>query len=340
MNNVTLILIFFVFLKTNINGQDKIFDFTEYTVKEINSDKVKTDSEFYIVSDLLFNKDEIIITDKSNEPTIQIFTVENALSLKILKYFGSAGQGPGEFIDTWDIFRDETGELIYIFDAVNRRIAVLNNDYEIILNDYIYVKSDGFYTTVNKIDNYFIGSGVTSGCVLEIFDRNGEITECRGTHPDLGLNSEVSVRSVAQRWHSYTVMHPAKDKIAIFYRFANRARIVNLNGETIKELVDSDFGVPITQAMNGNALPTNIDLRAYISVDANDEFIYALYSGEISTGPSSSLGRFVQKYDWDLNLIDVYKLDHLAINIHVDKNNNLYTLEYEPENNIRLLNTE
>lgn len=112
---------------------------------------------------------------------------------------------------------------------------------------------------------------------------------------------------------------------------------MSLEGDVVTESIGEEYNVPITQALNGRALPTDVDLRAYISVDSDRNNIYALYSGEWSTGPSSSLGRYIHIFDWDLNLKKVYKLDHLAINVHVDENGNLYTIEYEPENSIRII---
>ncbi|MBO6801575.1 MAG: 6-bladed beta-propeller [Balneola sp.] len=326
----------FLFWCVEIRAQQSIFDVKNYPFTEVASIVLQPDSEIFLPSDLIFHDDKIVVTDKSNKPTIQVFSQENTL-LKQKHSLGSVGKGPGEFIDPWDIFIDQQEGYIYIFDAVNRRIAVLNEEYELNENEYVYLKTDGFYTTLNRYKSSFIGSGITTGCMLEIIDANGERIECRGNHPDLGLKSEVSERSVAQRWHSYSVINQHIGKAVFFYRFAKRVAVIDLEGNLINELVDEDLGIPITQVMGGNALPTNIDLRAYISVDANDENIYALYSGEISTGPSSSLGRYIQKFDWDLNLIEVYKLDHLAINVHVDNQGNVYTIEYEPENNIRLL---
>ncbi len=328
----TLIL----FWSVEIRAQESIFDIKNYPLTEVASIVLQPDSEIFLPSDLIFHDDKIVVTDKSNEPTIQVFSQENT-SLIQKHSIGSVGKGPGEFIDPWDIFIDQQKGHIYIFDAVNRRIAVLNEEYELNENEYVYLKTDGFYTTLSSNNSSFIGSGITTGCMLEIIDIKGERIDCKGNHPDLGLTSQVSERSVAQRWHSYSVINQNIGKAVFVYRFAKRVAVINLEGNLIKELVDEDLGIPITQVMGGNALPTNIDLRAYISVDANDEYIYALYSGEISTGPSSSFGRFIQKYDWDLNLIEVYKLDHLAINVHVDNQGNVYTIEYEPENNIRLL---
>ena len=323
-------------MNIEINAQESIFNIKDYQLTEVASIVLQPDSEIFLPSDLIFHDDKIVVTDKSNEPTIQVFSHENT-SLKQKHSIGSVGKGPGEFIDPWDIFIDQQEGYIYIFDAVNRRIAVLNEKYELNENDYVYLKTDGFYTTLSIYNSSFIGSGITTGCMLEIIDIKGERIDCRGNHPDLGLKSEVSKRSVAQRWHSYSIINQHIGKAAFFYRFAKRVAVIDLEGNLIKELVDEDLGIPITQVMGGNALPTNIDLRAYISVDANDEYIYALYSGEISTGPSSSLGRYIQKFDWNLNLIEVYKLDHLAINVHVDNQGNVYTIEYEPENNIRIL---
>lgn len=338
MSKLLIYKFFVVFFAVTVNGQVSIYSYEDVAINQITSNVVEIDAEFFRISDLLFVNNKVLVIDKSNEPTVQIFKVVNDTTFRQVRSFGSKGRGPTEFIDPWEIFRSEKHNELYIFDAVNRRMAVLDENYELLVNDYINVKTDGFYTTMHRFDHHFIGTGITTGCMLEIFDANGERTECRGKQPDLGLKSKVSDRTVAQRWHSYSVISQSKNKAILFYRHAHRVRSIDLKGNLQSELIDKDFGTPITEAVNGNAIPAHVDFRAYISATSNDQFIYALYSGEISTSPFSYLGGYIHKFDWELNLIDIYKLDHLAINIHIDAEGNVYTIEYDPENNVRLLN--
>ena len=334
---ITLLVVIFIY-STLLNGQGKIYGLEGVDIQEIESTIIEVDKEFYQASDLLFIDGKAIVTDKSNEPTVQVFSINSVNDFRFLTSFGKSGRGPGDFIDPWEIFTDTKNESrFYIFDAINRRIAVYTKEFELLDNNYISIKGAGFFTSIFRKDDVFYAAGITPECQLLIFDKKGDQIDCVGEQPSLNLKTKVSMPSEAQRWHSYAVMNPNENKVALFYRHAIRASLIKTDGTKINEIIDDNFGVPFTEVIDGNALPTNADMRAFISATSNKNFIYALYSGRISNGPSSSLGIYVLKYDWNLNLINVYKLDHSSINIHVDERDNLYSIEYEPDSKIRLL---
>lgn len=326
-------------LSANIYAQKiDIYNYKNIEVKESISKVVENNGEFYNASDILFFRNLVIVSDKSNEPTFQVFKKVKADEFVLQKEIGNKGRGPGEFADVWDIFTNSIESQIYAFDAINRRIAVFDEDLRLKENEYINISSSGFYTSFFHLDNLFYATGIAIGCLVEVIDINGQTINCLGTQPSLELKSDFNERTGSQRWHSYSVRNKENGNIALFYRHANRVTLIDKDGNILKELVNDYYGIPSTQVINGNALPTNADMRAYISATSDEENIYALYSGKISDGPTSSLGTYIHVFDWSLNLKEVYKLDHLSINLIMDiEENNLYSIEYEPNNSIRLI---
>ena len=73
-----------------------------------------------------------------------------------------------------------------------------------------------------------------------------------------------------------------------------------------------------------NEWPFNVGNVSYVSVDSDENYIYGLYSG-LSWDDHGFSGNIFHKFDWNLNLIDAYKLDQRFNQITVDGNGNLYT---------------
>ena len=333
----TLFIIYI--LSCNINAQKiELYNYKNLYFIKTTSKIVETNTNFTQLSDLYFFDQFVVTSDKSNSPTLQLLKRIKSDKFKYIKGTGENGRGPGEFADVWEIFGNYDNSKIFLFDAINRRIASYNSKLEVNYNDYIYIKSSGYFTSIFQDNELFYASGLAIGCQIEVINNQGETIRCLGKEPDLQLNSKYNIRSSSQRWHSYVVRNTKTGNYAIFYRHAIRASLLDKNGELIKELINKYYGIPSTQIINGNALPTNSDMRAYISATSNNEYIYALFSGNISESPTSSLGSYIHIFDWNLNLIKILELDHLSINLILDpKTNKLYSIEWEPESNIRLI---
>ena len=187
MSKLLIYKFFVVYFAVTVNGQVSIYSFEDVAINQITSNVVEIDAEFFRINDLLFVNNKVLVIDKSNEPTVQIFKVVNDTTFRQKRSFGSKGRGPMEFIDPWEIFRSEKHNELYIFDAVNRRMAVLDENYELLVNDYIYVKTDGFYTTMHRFDHHFIGTGITTGCMLEIFDSTAYLIP----HPRSNVDPQI-----------------------------------------------------------------------------------------------------------------------------------------------------
>lgn len=334
-----LILLSILILSVNLYSQEKnVYNYTE-VLKNIKSEIIQLDSGiiFYQPYSLTKIKDYLIITDTSNEPSVSVLKIIDKDSLRLIMAMGREGKGPGEYISPWNVIPTKSNQYFYVYDAGIRRLTPYNADYNVISNSIINLKTSGVYIDLFDFDDYFIASGITPECRYEIIYKDRETAKCLGNLPDLNISDTVNPRSLAQRWHAYSTINAKKNKIALFYRHAARGTLMSLDGTLLNEIKDPKLGNPSFEIYNGNVIGGKNDLRAYISVTSNDQFIYALYSGRVSNSPSSSLGIYLHKFDWNLNLLDIYELDHASIHLEMADENHLYSIEYEPEPNIRLI---
>ena len=69
---------------------------------------------------------------------------------------------------------------------------------------------------------------------------------------------------------------------------------------------------------------------AYLKADSNRDYIYALYSGAPRTRTSEEsinplYSNKIHKFDFDMNLIKAYELDHRTLSFTVDDQGGIFT---------------
>ena len=77
MSKLLIYKLFVVFFAVTVNGQVSIYSYEDVDINQITSNVVEIDAEFFRISDLLFVNNKVLVIDKSNEPTVQIFKVVN-----------------------------------------------------------------------------------------------------------------------------------------------------------------------------------------------------------------------------------------------------------------------
>jgi len=339
--SIVFIILIFFYNKSTYSQQKEVYSWTNQ-IQKINSTPVEIGTTLFQPNSLKIIDEVLILTDASNQPSVKVFQIQEKDSLTHLHDIGKEGRGPGEYQNPWNIVDGNNEIMFYIYDSGIRRLIPYNKSFELLSNDIIQFKSQGAYTKLFNNENKFFASGVTLQCQFEIFDMSGDRINCIGEHPDLNLPNSSSVNpiSVASRWHSYAAYNESEEKIVLFYRYATRGSLIKFDGSPIKSIKDLQSGVPETKIVQGNLTGGNNDLRAYISVTSDSDYIYALYSGKFFRNASSSLGTFIHKFDWNLNLINVYEIDHSSIHIENVNKNELYSIKYEPEPEIRFISLE
>jgi len=246
--------------------------------------------------------------------------VEEDGSLIYEKGIGRRGQGPGEFLEINDIIA--TDSLIYIYDGNLRRLVSYDSDSgELAQTNDVHLRKSGRAVNIHSVnDEKFVGIGLFFGKRFIIMDSSGETVGEYGKL--LEFNSNFSGSDLDISWFSFGVVKPDEPFIYIFSWNADFIEKYDGNGQLIKRVQGVQKPVPDMELRND--YPFNAGTLSYISVDTDENYIYGLYSG-LSREDHGLSGNIIHKFDWDLNLIEAYKLDQRFNQITVDGNGNLYT---------------
>lgn len=129
-------------------------------------------------------------------------------------------------------------------------------------------------------------------------------------------------------------MKPDQSKLAIGTRYADQIEIYEPDGTLIKQISGSLNSVPVYEVHSVGDKPVmsiNRDKThfGYIHIAVTNDFIYALYSGRLPLEypGRANFGECVHIYDWNGELVRIYKLGNdiikirTPIRLHLDQPN-------------------
>lgn len=286
----------------------------------------------------VINDEWILISDVSIQPALWLYKIEGAGELTFVESFGIRGRGPGEFLAVWDIFPDDGGKFFWVYDPTQKRITPFGETREAITDEIITAKMSGMPVNFHKEGEFFFISGITMNSRLKKINMNGETAEMIGVQDELSVNTDrISPQDVAAQWYSYSVKHPDQNKIMVFTRKAANVELYSTGGARLKSRKDAQLGIPKTGYRDGRLMDSPDSITGYIGVTGNNDRVFALYSGRNNFDENSGFANFIHVFDWDLNLITIFELDHESISIEVDPFGNLYSVQHDPSVEIRYI---
>ncbi|REL37988.1 6-bladed beta-propeller [Rhodohalobacter sp. SW132] len=316
-------LFFFLFTAFGCNSDNEVSVFED----ELNYKPVEVKSSFSFSE--IFNPNTIRIIDgklyvtEAQNPDVSFHvlnTDSNTHSLIYEKGLGTRGEGPGEFLEINDIIA--TDSLIYIYDG--NQLKMVSYDPasgELASYNDIHLRTTGRPASIYSFTNeQFIGIGLFFGSRFITMDSNGETISEFGDL--IEFNQDFSRRDLALGWRSNGTVHPDEPYVYLFSVNADFIEMYDGDGNLIKRIQGAQNPEPNMEIRN--EWPFNAGAVSYVNIDSNENYIYGLYSGQLWDDERLS-GNIIHKYDWDLNLIDAYKLDRRFNQITVDENGNLYT---------------
>jgi len=302
---------------------------------ELKSGIIDVDVDIYDPRSLEISDNFLIVTDASNLPSVHVFTIAKPGILEYKIGFGNEGRGPAEFVGAWDIIKSP--DYIYIYDAGTRRLLPYDMEFNHNPRGIVNLRTEGLPINLHFLNDKFYVTGITIDGRVEIINRSGETIDKLYEHHDLELRERINSRALASMWHSYSTLSPDGGRIALFARNAAHAELLTIDGEQLSIIKDSDKGLPITQVVGQTVADGPGAIRGYISVTSDNKYIYALYSGYKVGESNSPYGGYIHKFDWDLNLIDIFELDHKALSILRDNDKGIYTIQHYPDVLIRYI---
>lgn len=297
-----------------------------------------TDAEFITAArKVMVQDDYIVIGDSRGDTLIRVFDTNG----RHLGSLGANGQGPGEFMTVWWMVDGRTANPgIWFFDIGNQRLTHHNfSEYPKHIDQInpfsIRLIHDGPITNIAWLDDDdFLGIGRLSEGRFAYFDMDGEVVRVTGTLPNFRSEAPMKVRQ--QAYVGYTLRHPSDSLLVEVTRFADRLTIYDFDGNVLHHARTSNPYEPEDEMriLMREKPPQGKDFTpryAFLDVTANEEVIYALYSGRADGTPRSNYGNLVFAFDWAGNFLKSYQLDEDVFSITLTPSGkSLFAVRHNP----------
>lgn len=259
-----------------------------------------------------------------------------------LREVGDEGEGPGEYVGGWsfDVVSHDP-PVFWLYDLSLLRMTrvdlsdqIASSDEKPIIIDFQIGFSPTSPTLVN--DSLVVTPGflLEPGRLAHLDASSGSLLRVVG--PPFSNPDDVPVGVLQHAYQSAMTVHPDGRRAALAYRYTDRVEIIHLDGTLTHAMNGPVQQPPVFEVgrMQGQpVMATNeTTLSAYTAVTSTADRIYALYVGRTRGEPGSDLANRIHVFDWDGNLLDVYRLDRWTGGVAIDPTGNtLYTTSTYPE---------
>lgn len=262
-------------------------------------------------------------------------TFIDILNKKQVYNFGKRGDGPGELINPGPIISHPV--YLDVFDGSKMALLRYSVD-DIILGDSLAKRTlfqtslTGIISLVELQDSNYVASGVFQDGRLCLLDKNGNVSAYAGNYPVKEDSGDMPFHVLGVAYQSLMCIQPGGKRTALATRYGEILQIYEW--DLIKKTADeicciNEFAPKLTtNEINGtpNFRPNNETKWGYLSIDATDKYIFALYSGRIQNEENAfHLGNEVHVFDWDGKPLYLLRLDCEGTSIAV-KDNRLFIL--------------
>lgn len=310
--------------------------FKQEEIVKVNSEELvdlKNDLNTPYRMEFVLSDDYLAVTDIHNSPSLHIIKLSGNGNYEYFKAIGREGRGPGEYLNPSDIVSGRLGDHFYVYDAGNRKLIKYNSDFEPLKNQEINLRVQGMPVSLQQMDERFLVTGINVGSKFDVVNLEGEVVEKVGE--DISLGSNVPPNALAHMWHSYSTFSPGQREIAVFSRAAEFIEVYDTESfKKTGEHFNENFKIPAVRLEESGGsprlIPTDNAKTTFIWATSTDDKIFALYSGKLKTHDSDNYGNIVLVFDWDLNVLKSFELDHESFSILATEDNNLYSIQHFP----------
>ncbi|MDR3142491.1 MAG: TolB-like 6-bladed beta-propeller domain-containing protein [Tannerellaceae bacterium] len=299
--------------------EDKAFpEEKELVFNDMNVNE-KTDGVISIKSAGSF----LVVTGRNMETQILLIDKKTKASYM----FGETGEGPGRFLQAANIMPTDNKH-IGIYDLQKRLIYNFNID-SIIRGDKRYMpdilmKQISSFSPIqidrlneNKFAAISIGGTGLNRFIL--VDGEGEIISKEGELPEK-KSEEISDETHAFAYWGRITTNPKKNKVATCTNYAGMMQIYDCSTDKAALIKEHNLFLADYNERSGNFIVTPQTRWGYLSIDSNDTYIFALYSGLNQVeNPDGSFTKshILHVFDWNGNplirLIGDRQLSHICV---------------------------
>ena len=283
---------------------------------------------------IILNDNLIILTDPGSENMIKVINQDGELILESVK----KGRGPNELLQIGKIIAD-TDSSILIQDASAKKIMrnVNFNKIEKYRLELLW-SSNITINDVSMLSNkYFVCTSVYDSTYIYLLNEKGDIL-------DESDNFPVKPQEIPLLSHSMAAagLVSSSSIIPVFATIANYSGAIDFfeikNNKIIPKWKFSIFDMEYDIMKKYNNVPIDSDnsRKGYIAIDFTDKYLFALFSGKLTSQENAYLGNEIHVFDYDGNHIIKLTAKQSMYNFAVDKNN-IYGLIEDEKNGVSKL---
>lgn len=331
---VKLFLLLVFFSCGNFSDDDSSFFDDEISYQSVESVYSSSFDNIYDPSVIRIINDQMFVSDQSGSPSFHILNIEEDHSLNYVRGEGREGEGPGEFTRLQDFI--DADSLIYVYDGNQFKLVGFDREGYLLPQNEIHLRTEGLARSMYSVpEERFVAVGVFFHDRFQIFDGNGTLVERHGNL--IEFDERFTARDNAMAWLSSAVVHPEGEFVYTFAMNADFIEKYSIDGELIRLVQGSEIPIPNMTLVDDWPVDDG-GILAYLWADSDEDYIYALYSGDLRSEIAERNGTMrtvaankVHKLDWDLNLIDAYVLDHSTTIIAADGRGGIYSIVHAME---------
>ena len=267
-----------------------------------------------------------------------IFNLINLYSQEVMRGV-SIGQGPGEFVQPPITLQYLNGRIL-AFDFVSTKIfeIVPSSDTTLVAQE-LYAIDTGTIPSLMRIhfldSNSFIARGIFKDFWLAEMNTKGEILATI-PYPSWAETRNIPWTALPQLHSKHVAHSPDGQRVVVAMGSHGLLSFLNRTESGVEEYKQIKYHPPLFHITErGGSAFSRDNVRGFVDVACDDNYIYALYSGRTinSYGAESGYGKHLLVYDWAGNPIRRYILDiPLLWRIYFDRERNrIYGIANNPE---------
>jgi hypothetical protein len=249
----------------------------------------------------------LVVTEKNIETQVQLIDKKTKAS----HLFGQTGEGPGRLLQAYNIMPIDD-KRVGIYDVQKRTLFGFNIDSVIQLNsaclpEVLIKEIPSFPMSVDRLsDSVYVSLGLMSELKrFTLLNNQGEVISMEGALPEK-KQEQISDFVHAFAYYGKLTTNPKESKIAVCTNYAGIIQFYDCKTKEVRLIKEYNSFLADYTERDGNFAPTPQTRWGYLSMDSNDKYVFALYSGmnQVQNSDGAFLySNTIHVYDWEGNKI-------------------------------------
>lgn len=261
--------------------------------------------QFGVLIDIVATDEHIVVIDRFADQQIQLIERSSA---EVVARTGRRGHGPGEFMSPSALFLERSGKAVWVYDF-GKPARWTSLDLSQFMNrpEAILRLPPSLSEPTRLVNDTIVANGLFASELLRFYSPGGsnfEVVRAAGRSPFGDLHPDVALHVN----ESSLTYEPDLGRIALAFRYTGRIEVFDIEGRLLRSMA-GPYEVPLHYRVVPDPregmqrfLRTDDTRFAYLDVDSNPEYIFALFSGR-------ARGDYVDGQEGTGNRIHVFRWD-------------------------------